>query len=504
MILINHGIFSFGKTAKESYLRMINLVNIAEKRLKRKINLKFENEAIFDNPSNTILPYIRCLISKKSTKYCDKNKWVFEVRNNKSINEILNKKNLASLVKLGVATPDHVIRTKSNPLLLTPFSFDDKIQAKNMSKWVEQTEFLLDQYIYEYEKYFDRNSKLSPDRKEQLDPIPRLNLIPKLGLIGIGFDKKSAKVAADIGQAWIETVLSAISIGTFSPVGEKDTFDLEYWSLEQAKLGKKNGANLSGFIVAITGAGGVIGSQIAKKFKQAGAEIIALDLNKNAAEETANSLSGVNLAIGCDMTKSKEVEEAFKKIVMEFGGLDILISNAGAAWESSISKMKEDIFRKSLEINLFSHYYASQKAIEIFHAQDFAGKQKDQIMGGQILFNISKQALNPGPNFGSYGIAKAALLALMRQISLEEGINKIRSNGINADRIKSGLLNPEMIKKRAKSRGITEDAYIKGNLLKTEVLAEDVANAFLALAKLEKTTGALLTVDGGNIAAMVR
>ena len=323
-------------------------------------------------------------------------------------------------------------------------------------------------------------------------------------MIGIGKDKKSSKIAADIGQAWIETVLSANSVGSFSPVGEKDTFDLEYWSLEQAKLGNKKEPTLKGNIVAITGAGGAIGSQIAKEFQLAGAEVIAIDLNEDAAKETANNCGGNSLGIGCDVTNKKELEKAFAKIIKTYGGLDILISNAGAAWEGSIVGMSESIFRKSMELNLFSHYYVSKNAIEIFHAQDFSGENRDEILGGQILFNISKQALNPGPNFGSYGISKAALLALMKQISLEEGNNKIRANGINADRIKSGLLDSDMIRKRASSRGISEKEYMSGNLLNSEVKTIDVAKAFLALADMKKTTGAILTVDGGNVAAMVR
>ena len=157
-----------------------------------------------------------------------------------------------------------------------------------------------------------------------------------------------------------------------------------------------------------------------------------------------------------------------------------------------------------MELNFFAHFLASKYCLKIFHAQDFNENSKDCMMGGQILFNISKQALNPGPNFGAYGIAKSALVSLMRQISLEEGQNKIRCNGINADRIKTGLLNDEMIKKRSKSRGISEEEYMSGNLLRSEVLPEDVSKAFLSLVFMKKTTGALITVDGGNVAAMVR
>ncbi len=165
----------------------------------------------------------------------------------------------------------------------------------------------------------------------------------------------------------------------------------------------------------------------------------------------------------------------------------------------------DDLFLgKSMELNLLLIYYVSKCALKIFHSQDFCEENKELLIVGQILFNISKQAINPGPNFGSYGISKAALLALMRQISLEEGSHKIRANGINADRIKSGLLNKEMITKRAASRGLSENEYMSGNLLQSEVFAIDVAKAFLALAEMEKTTGAILTVDGGNVAAMVR
>ena len=505
MILINHGIFSFGETAKLSYERMISLVNTAEKVLKRKVNLNFKNSSKSNNNSNIIIPYLRGLIGRISKSYCANNHWVFDIRNNEKTKELFSNKKLHLLINKGVATPDHVIRTKAKPLLLEMFEPDEnKNIDEQIYNWVKNAKGKINNYVSEYEDYFERNSKLSKEEKKQLDPLPRLILIPGIGLIGLGLNKKSSIVAADIGQAWIETLLSSISIGDFNPVGEKDTFDLEYWGLEQAKLGKNKPPHLSGKIVAVTGAGGVIGSQILKQFKNAGAEVIAIDLDKKSADLIADNLGGNTLAIGCDITDKKALENTFDDIITNFGGLDILISNAGAAWEGSITEMNESLFRKSMELNLFAHYYVSKYAIKIFHSQDFCEEDKDNLIGGQILFNISKQALNPGRNFGSYGISKAALLALMRQISLEEGLNKIRANGINADRIKSGLLNEEMITKRAASRGISESEYMSGNLLQSEVLAIDVAKAFLALAEMEKTTGALLTVDGGNVAAMVR
>ena len=196
-----------------------------------------------------------------------------------------------------------------------------------------------------------------------------------------------------------------------------------------------------------------------------------------------------------DLTDSAQVRQAIERVCAHFGGLDIVISNAGAAWTGAIASLSDADLRACFELNFFAHQFVAQAAVAVFHAQG---------LGGQLLFNISKQALNPGPDFGAYGISKAALLALMRQYALEEGSHGIRVNGLNADRIRSGLLNDAMIQERAAARGTSEAAYMAGNLLGQEVRAEDVADAFVALARLERSSGALLTVDGGNVAAMVR
>ncbi|MDA9738432.1 SDR family oxidoreductase [Prochlorococcus sp. AH-736-L17] len=323
-------------------------------------------------------------------------------------------------------------------------------------------------------------------------------------MIGIGTTKKAAKIVADIGESWIETVLSAESISSFEPVSEANTFDLEYWSLEQAKISKQKYNKFTGKIVLVTGAAGSIGAQISKDFKENGAEVILLDISEKRLLKTASDFDSEVKFYKCDLTNKSDIEETFKKIIIDFGGIDIIVSNAGAAFECDLEKLDIKLFEKSMKINLFSHHHISQEAIKIFKAQDYKEKKEKNKLGGQLLFNISKQALNPGPNFGSYGIAKAALLALMKQYALEAAGSKIRSNGINADRIKSGLLDEELIKKRAKSRGVSEDQYMRGNLLKAEVKPKDVSNAFISLALMEKTTGAILTVDGGNVAAMVR
>jgi NAD(P)-dependent dehydrogenase (short-subunit alcohol dehydrogenase family) len=178
-----------------------------------------------------------------------------------------------------------------------------------------------------------------------------------------------------------------------------------------------------------------------------------------------------------------------------FGGVDILVSNAGAAWQGRIGEVSDELLRQSFELNFFAHQMVAKEAVRIMLQQG---------TGGCLLFNISKQAVNPGEKFGPYGLPKAATMLLMRQYALDYGKDGIRSNGVNADRIRSGLLTDTMIKERSAARGLSEAEYMGGNLLGAEVLAEDVAQAFVALARARKTTGHIETVDGGNIAAALR
>lgn len=510
MVLLKHGIFSFGKTAEESYLRMIELVNKAEKFLTRKIELDLSLPRKYDSNMKNLdefIPCLRGLISKKISKYSNQKRCVFDIRSSKNIIEFSDLQNIQELSERGVATPDHVIRTKAKPLILKNLPSNllkQKCERVLIDQWLDDANMKLDKYIEEYINYFDKNNLAKGNVKKRLDPLPRILIIPGFGLIGIGDCKKSASMVADISQTWIETLLSAESIGKYCPVSSEDTFDLEYWSLEQAKLGKKKLPPLAGNIVCVTGAGGVIGLEIAKEFYKNGAEIICLDKDYNAAKKSAEICGENALAISCDVTTKNHISNAFNEIIFTFGGIDILISNAGSAIQGNMYEIEDAQFESSLKINLLAHHYLSQKTLKIFKSQDYINHNKSQNLGGQLLFNVSKQALNPGKGFGAYGIAKSALLALMKQYAIEEGKFNIRSNCVNADRIRSGLLNTEMIRSRSIARGITEDEYMSGNLLRSEVRAKDVANAFLSLSLMERTTGAIVTVDGGNVAAMPR
>ena len=270
---------------------------------------------------------------------------------------------------------------------------------------------------------------------------------------------------------------------------------MEYWSLEQAKLGALSEAPLARQVVLITGGAGTIGRAIGRAFAREGAEIAIADLDGEKAWEVARAINETALGVVCDVTNAESVRELFDRVCERFGGIDVVVSNAGAAWPGPIARISDDLLRKSFELNFFAHQLVARNAVRVMRWQE---------TGGAILFNISKQAINPGPNFGAYGIPKAATLSLARQYALEHGCDKIRVNAVNADRIRSGLLTEDMIRSRAQSRGVTEKDYMSGNLLGCEVTAEDVAQAFVHQALALKTTGDVTTVDGGNVAAFLR
>jgi NAD(P)-dependent dehydrogenase (short-subunit alcohol dehydrogenase family) len=320
-------------------------------------------------------------------------------------------------------------------------------------------------------------------------------LVPGLGLMGLGANAKAARIAADVAEGAAEGIIGAEAIGKFKSISEADMFDVEYWPLELAKLGQRKRLPLEGQVAVITGAGGTIGAATGKAFADAGAEVALLDIDEKAAHAQAKTTGGNTIAVACDVTNAASVRTAFDHVVAAFGGVDIIVSNAGAAWQGKIGEVDEAVLRESFELNFFAHQKVAQAAVNIMLKQG---------TGGCLLFNISKQAVNPGPEFGPYGLPKAATLLLMRQYALDYGADGIRSNGVNADRIRSGLLTADFIAQRAKARGVGEKEYMAGNLLQREVTAEDVAQAFLHQALELKTTANVTTVDGGNIAAALR
>jgi NAD(P)-dependent dehydrogenase (short-subunit alcohol dehydrogenase family) len=389
----------------------------------------------------------------------------------------------------GVVTPDHNIRIKNRPLVVAAPADGD------LAGFKDQVRGAVAAFGKRYQEYFTRNNARVGGIKTMLDPMPRVVLVPGVGLFGLGRSRKDAKIAADLAEAAVATITDAEAVGRFEPLPESDLFDVEYWSLEQAKLGNAKGPPLAGQVAVITGAAGAIGFATAKAFAAAGAEVALLDVDEAAAQVKAKAIGGAALGLRCDVTDAASVKDAFAQVAAAFGGVDIAVSNAGAAWQGRIGEVDEAVLRQSFELNFYGHQRVAQAAVRIMRAQG---------TGGCLLFNVSKQAVNPGPDFGPYGLPKAATLFLVRQYALDYGSEGIRANAVNADRIRSGLLTEEMIASRSKARGLSEQAYMRGNLLGREVAAEDVAQAFLAQALALKTTADVTTVDGGNIAAAMR
>ncbi len=492
LILDKHGIVTFGDSAREAYERMIALVTRAEERLARNRKAVFVTAQLPQAiaPLAAVAPIIRGACSLKDAAV--EGQWrrlILDFRTGPAILSFVNGAEVRRYSQAGPVTPDHTIRTKHRPLVVaTPEhgKTDDFRRAARAA---------VEAFIADYQAYFERQNGRVGRCRTALDPLPRVVLVPGLGLFGLGRSKKDAGIAADLAQCAVETITDAEAIGRFESITEAAMFDMEYWPLEQAKLGTAKEPPLAGQVAVVTGGGGTIGAATARAFASAGAEVALLDVDERAAADKARTIGGAALALECDVTDAASVARAFEAVAAAFGGVDIVVSNAGAAWQGRIGEVDEEILRKSFELNFYGHQRVAQAAVKIMLAQG---------TGGCLLFNVSKQAVNPGPNFGPYGLPKAATLFLVRQYALDYGSDGIRANAVNADRIRSGLLTDAFIAERSKARGVSEQDYLRGNLLGREVTAEDVAQAFLHQALALKTTGDVTTVDGGNIAAALR
>ena len=483
LILLKHGVLTFSDNVEESYKLMIKYVTLAEKaliKLKIKKNQQVKKTIPLFKP-HEISPILRGLLSDNSKK-----KFILNFRSNQNLNYFINNKDIRRCSSFNMATPDHVIRIKPFPLIISP---KDKSSIKDFKRLAEKS---LAEYRDKYTKYFLQNLSKSDEKKIMLDTSPRIILIQNFGLFSVGENYKSAITAGDLAEVNAKVISKVEESTKFNFISNKDLFDIEYWSLEQSKLGKiKN--TLEGHIVVITGGLGAIGFETYKVFKRHGAEVVLLDYNKKKVNEMKNKLN--DLCLHCDVRSRKSVKKVFREINKKLGGIDILISNAGNAIDGAIADVSDKDLRNSFEYNFFSHQNCASEAVKIM---------KKQNIEGCLLFNISKQSVNPGKNFGPYGLPKSALLSLCKQYAIDYGSFGIRSNGVNADRIRSNLLNSKMVKSRSRARGISEIEYMKGNLLEKEVMPEDVAKAFFDLALSKKTTGSIFTVDGGNIAASLR
>jgi rhamnose utilization protein RhaD (predicted bifunctional aldolase and dehydrogenase)/NAD(P)-dependent dehydrogenase (short-subunit alcohol dehydrogenase family) len=465
IILLHHGVFSFGETADESYNRMLQLVSIAEEYLKKNA-VNINPASILKHDENNIEDF--ALLRKNIScaagfpvimkRVCDEKNLLF-----------CNRSDIKIVSQQGPATPDHVIRTKRLPML-----------GRDINKYIE-----------DYKKYFEENEPLAKDRKKMLDPAPRVVLDPEFGLCAIGRTSKDAAIVADIYNHTIDIIQWAQALGGYRALPAKDIFDVEYWELEQAKMNNLSKSPVfTGEIALVTGAASGIGKACVESLLKRGAAVVGLDLNN--AIKNLFSNSGY-VGIQCDVTVEPEVIKAIEKTVYVFGGLDMLVLNAGIfpAGQPVKSLTKSD-WRSVMNINLDANLFLLSQVYPFL---------KLAVKGGRVAIIGSKNVSAPGPGVAAYSVSKAALNQLARVIALEWGKDAIRINTVHPNAVfDTGLWNDEILTSRATYYGLTLEEYKKNNVLQTEIKSADVAELAVELCGtlFSKTTGAQIPVDGGN------
>src|SRR5262249_38819972 len=261
----------------------------------------------------------------------------------------------------------HVIRAKHRPLVVAA------PERGKTQDFGHAAHAAVKAFIADYQAYFERQSARGGRGRNALDPLPRVVLVPGPGLFGLGRSKRDAAVAADLAQCAVDTITDAEAIGRFESITEAEIFDIEYWPLEQAKLGGAKEPALAGQVAVITGAGGTIGAATARAFAAAGAEGALRDVEERAAADPGKAIGGAALALPCDVTDAASVARAFEAVAAAFGGVDIVVSNAGAAWQGRIGEVDEEVLRKSFELNFYGHQRVAQAAVKIMLAQGTGG-----------------------------------------------------------------------------------------------------------------------------------
>lgn len=464
MVLMNHGLFTFAETAQESYERMILLVDKAEKYLKRKGAWRLSAAKVRASKGSTrtaVASLRRDLAHLVGApvlvaQHTDKVALAFAQRSDS-----------AEIAGRGPATPDHVIRTKRVPLVGRD----------------------LETYAKDYQVYFERHAKGL--ELAMLDPAPRVILDQELGLLTVGKTATETRIVEDIYRHTMEIILRSEKLESWQALPEKDIFDVEYWDLEQAKLRKAGSPpEFQGEIVLITGAASGIGKACVQAFLQRGAAVVGLDLAEAVVGVTD---SPSYLGIICDITDERAVAQAFDKTVRRFGGLDMLVLNAGVFPASQkISELPLADWQRVMQVNLDANLTLLREAHPLL---------KLAPKGGRVVVNASKNVPAPGPGAAAYSAAKAALTQLGRVAALEWGSEHIRVNILHPNAVfDTGIWTPEILQKRASSYGLSVEGYKTNNVLRQEVTSHDVARlaATLCSDTFSRTTGAQIPIDGGN------
>jgi len=462
MILMNHGVFTFHNEAKESYKNMIDIVNKAEQYLNKTTKkIKPTKSAKIDHLYLASLrKQVSDLSGKATLAHLDQSNAALGFSQLKDAKKISNR---------GPLTPDHIIRTKRTPLFLSNNSQKD-----------------LDVYVKNYLNYFAKYNK----GETCLKPDPKMAIWPNRGTIAFGSSVKAFNVIKDIAVHTVKAISKAEQLGGWKALPQRDLFEMEYWSLEQAKLKNAKKSNpMDGKIALVTGASGGIGRACVESLLANGAVVAALDINpKITTQYTSEQVIGIQ----CDMTNTKALAKAIESIVEAVGGLDMVVSNAGIFPPSKrIADMDEKIWERSLSLNVTSH----QQLLKLCYPYLALGIDPAVVIIG------SKNVPAPGPGAAAYSVAKAGLTQLARIAAMEFGDKGIRVNTIHPNAVyDTAIWTDEVLHQRAKHYGLTVNEYKTNNILKTEVSSKDVADLVVSMLgkSFSKTTGAQIPIDGGN------
>lgn len=465
MVLMNHGIFSFGETARESYERMIALVTRAEEYLARAGAWELPARGVSAAPA----PRREITALRRAISDAAGAPMVLAVHDDPRSLAFARRADVGQLSQQGPATPDHVIRTKRVPLLGRD----------------------VDRYAAEYRRTFEEHATAAREPKAMLDPAPRVVVDPDLGIATAGRSARDAAIVFDIYAHTMDIIERAALLGGYRALPAKELFDVEYWDLEQAKLGAAGKPlPFAGEVALVTGAASGIGKACVESLLARGAAVVGLDLNPAVEELHARP---DYLGLVCDVTSTDRLGAALDGGVRAFGGLDMLVLNAGIfPGGRRIEALPDDEWRKVLRVNLDANLALLREAQPLLQLAP---------RGGRVVVIGSKNVPAPGPGAAAYSASKAALTQLARVAALEWAGAGIRVNTLHPDAVfDTGIWKPEVLAARAQSYGMTVDEYRTKNLLRTEVRSRDVAElaAELCGELFAKTTGAQIPIDGGN------
>ncbi len=466
MILMSHGVFSFADSAKESYERMIDLVDAAESYLRSRAAWTVAWEAGKPSPGASSLE--TCAFRRELSRMAGA-PMIVATHTDPQARGFASRPDLETISQQGPATPDHVLRTKRVPLV------GGDLRA----------------YAARYEAYFRENAARIARKLTMLDPAPRVILDAGVGMRTCGTTAREARIVEHLYRHTMDLIVRATSLEAYRALQAGDLFDVEYWVLEQAKLGgKKAGKPFQGEIALVTGAASGIGRACAEKLLACGACVVALDRSQAVTELIA---SPEFLGIRCDVTHRDEVASALDQGIEAFGGLDIAVLNAGIFPESRpIESLSEETWEAAMRVNLDANFSLMRQVHRYLRLAP---------NGGRAIVVGSKNVRAPGPGAAAYSVSKAALTQLARVAALEWGADGVRVNVVHPNAVfDTGIWTAGIVEERAKSYGMTPDQYKRSNVLKTEITSGDVAAVILDLCgeAFRKVTGAQVPIDGGN------